>query len=182
VVPSTLQIQYENNLSAVSNAWGYTLTAAQRLQWINCAKDQVKVDRLGQTRAPSGFELFVARNMIRLTGAYPITLTPLGAPKACLFTGLTAQWVGASGYVLVLLSFSGSAASPDFEQFWRAGPFKSPARQPQKPDYRFLMYKKPPASWHDYGVVSGNYYWYRARGCDISGVTYKWFEVQVYVS
>jgi hypothetical protein len=182
VTPSTAQIIYENNLTSISQAWGQTLSAAQRQLWNKLAMDQRRYDRLGQPRVPSGYEVFTSRNLIRLTGGYTITTSPILRTKTVFATGLTAVWVSTTSYVWVVHTFSTGASTPDFMQVWRAGPFTSPARNPIKPEYRFIGFKKPVAGYADYAVTAGLYYWYKCRFCDANGLALKWFEVQILTS
>jgi hypothetical protein len=181
VTPSTKQITYEDNLKAVSKYWGNTCTSAQRTLWIQRALQERRFDRLGQARVPSGYEVFVASNMARLTCGWAITAAPIGYAKAVLIKALILTWVPASSWVTVVLAGWGAGTPPDRQQIWRAGPYTSPARNPINPEFRFFGFTSAGGTYLDSTVVSGKYYWFRVRGVDITGAYYPRFQAQILI-
>jgi hypothetical protein len=170
---------YENNLKAVTQYWGGTATATQRQGWAKMAAGMMVSSRLGQTRQPSGYELFVRQNMNRLACGQVILSTAHILESIGPITTLTAVYSVPLARVTVNLFGWGALPAPYTVQYWRAGPFLSGGRQAQTPEYRYKTYKQPASAWLDTTVVANRWYWYRARGISQYGIDLNWFEVQV---
>ena len=164
-------------LTAVSQRWGNVLSAADRQSWIDLAKSLKFPDRFGQLKGISGYNLFVKRNMNR----YPFVTNYLDKPTEGgeLFyvevLELTFQVVYPR--VWVRPRHGDVSNNQEYYDYWRAGPYDSPARNPIEGEWE--RKHQALASWYDYGITTSKYYWYRTRGGWNSGVFTSWWVEQV---
>lgn len=157
------QLTARTYLTQVSQAWGGTLTAAQRAAWKAEAAVFTIRDRWGVERHPTGYNLFVRRNMHRKTYGYSgwiyvPTLITIPMIRDLILT-YQASYPRCQVYLRDLQSLS----SFDGFDVWRAGPYSSPGYTAQKNDYLLIGWKKGSGAYNDTTITIGMYYWYKCR-------------------
>jgi len=166
-------------LSACSTRWGSTLSSDQRRAWEELARSITFPDRFGEMRNPSGFQLFMRRNIIRQIHFTTYIDTPDEGGETFFAEILELEYQIVYPRVYVRFRYGSTRSNEDGLEFWRAGPYDSPGRRPIAGEWRHKEDKDPPASWYDYSIDTGKYYWYRGRAYWESGVVSNWFEEQV---
>lgn len=167
------QLTRRARLTAVSQRWGGTLTATQRASWEALAKTKRFPDQFGEMKGISGYSLFLKRNMNASPWISGYIDTPIeGGEK--MYIGLfelTFQISYPRVWVRPRYGLSGN--NQDYYDYWRAGPYESPARNPIAGEWRRKHQEL--ASWYDTTIITGKYYWYRMRGGWASGVFGDWY-------
>jgi len=168
-------------LTSLAQAWGGLLSAANRETWADRAADQVFKNRLGVEYQPSGYQLFMKWNLQLMVISDLINYNaPTGIEN--VFIEELLIWVGLMSEVWVkLVDDDGNDIDCRAVIIFRAGPYASGGRRPIRPEYRLQTYRKPPTTWEDYPVPTGNYFWYKAFGVLDSGRISTTFEGQIYV-
>lgn len=163
------QLVCRGYMTALSQAWGTTMTAAQRQAWSDAAAQVRYPDRLGTKRNPNGYNLYLKWNLQRLNYGYALPeYEPLRryipAWKDCLV-------VYAPSYPRVQLFLRTLISGDVYDGWdvWRTPGWTSAGRNPIDPDWRLIGQKKTAGAYNDYTVGFSNWYWYRCRFFTSSG-------------
>lgn len=183
-VPNTAkQVTIQGFLTAVSQDWGQTLSAAQRDRWAAVAKDIRWVDRLGRSYIPSGYQHFMKLNMRRRVMGLVIMQEPPGAQEKpyanvlSFFINLGIPRLDVRLRLGVGIDIDGYGV-----EYFKAGPFDSGGRRAIAGEWRFLAREVPPSDYSDFAVVLNKWYWYRGRSISEFGDVGNWFERQVQIA
>lgn len=177
---TSAQIEVNNRMTTVSQAWGNTLTEAQREAWREAARSQVWKSELGDTWRPSGYNYFCRQNLNRLMMGLGIMTIPPAAVPDIYCDEFELKWEATTMVVMMQLKGFVTGAYPDQVQYFKAGPYDSQGRRPIEGEWRYYD-KQLPGSWlYDYDVVIYKWYWYRARWFTNEGFVGNWFPEQVY--
>lgn len=163
-VPNTSAQQvYQADLTSVSQAWGGTLDADDRQAWEDYSKSQYMIDRFGEKYTPSGYNLFMSRNLIRKRWSMSILLRPYHRIKPLIATDWYVEWQVSYPRVYVRMLNGNNKGYPDKLEYWRAGPYASGGRKPI--DGEWLLKKITGyGGWYNHTwTTSGDWFWYRCR-------------------
>jgi len=172
------QIYYKGLVETCASAWGQILSEDDREMWRLKARTEVAVSRLARRYQPSGYQLFMTRNVQRAVIGLPINLQPEVFTPTFLVTGIEASFGTVPGEMQVELTGYTSSNKPDFGKYWRAGPFDSEGKRAFPPDYRLVDIERPVAGFGDGTVIPGKFYWYKGCGGMDCGVVGGGHEVQ----
>jgi len=161
-------VSRRTRLSNVAYRWGHTLTEAKRQSWIDFAKSLTFPDRFGDNRTISGYNLFLKRNM----NVYPWKSTYIDVPseggEKYFVETLECTYYTSPSRVWVRPRYGSLGNNHDYYDYWRAGPYNTQARYPIEGEWR--RKQQVLASWYDYTISTGKWYWYRVRAGWDSGV------------
>lgn len=101
VNPSTVrQLAVRARFGNLTQTWR-ALTAAQRLEWNTQAPNYTLVNSLGEQYTPSGFNLYLKSNMVRVAAGLAVASTPPAQQTQAVITSASATAVGGTGVVTV---------------------------------------------------------------------------------
>lgn len=165
---------------SIVQAWGGTLTGAQREAWCAAAQSERRLSRIKTIYTPSGYQFYVQLNVQRKRlGGVLMTLPP-AAIEPYTWTVFEASYDMAMFQVdLKFLEELGAGAANVSAEVWRAGPYDSGGRHAIDGEYRFVKFIQPVAQSTDVPAVLDKWYWYKARVMDDFGRAQGWFEDQV---
>lgn len=181
-VPNTgPQVVIQGFLAAAAQAWGSTLTAAQRTMWEGYAAGLVRVDRLGGEYRPSGYNTFVAYSVQRQRWGLAIAAVP-PVVKIGAVPSSYAVWSTGVDTIHADLHYTVSVYGPDGVEYWMAGPYDSPGRRALENEYRFQVARfqaaASEASWVQTPV--DKWYWVKGRFLWLPGYTGNYWYDQHY--
>lgn len=181
-VPNTTkQIEIQNIVKDVAQAWGQTLDTDDRSAWEDYAKSEYHTDRFGKQYHPSGYQLYMGRNIQRKRWGLAI----LNKPQVKKYYLQWWSWIFEYQITYPRLRMEAlgfpSGKYPDGVEFWRVDPFSSGGRKPLEGEWRFKKYKtSPPFYWNWTGAPSG-FHWLRMRLTDDNGLVSPFKTAQVEV-
>lgn len=180
-VPNTTkQVVQQGYMTTVSQAWGGTLDADDRLTWTNLARSIVWRDRLGSPYIPNGYQLFLKWNIRRkVMGLAIMTIAP--AVQERVYVHAMNAGVSAVHDRINMRMAKSDADNVDGYgvEFYKAGPYGSGGRHPIEGEWLFLARKVPPTLYADFDIIFDEWYWYRGRTISKFGDVGNWFERQV---
>lgn len=176
------QLTQRGYLTSISQAWGSTLTAAQRTKWKELASVTIIRDRFGVPRNPNGYNLFVRRNMNRLSRGYTAMIFVPEEITIVALKDLILTYQGSYPRCQVYLRTGIDGEAFDGYDVWRAGPYTSPGYTAQESDYRLVGWKKTTGAYNDYGISPAFYYWYKCRFFSQYGEVGNFIAGQKYMS
>jgi hypothetical protein len=162
--------------TAVVN-WIGVITQTQRELWNEYAKTQTTVDRLGQVRKPSGYNLYVGRQVQAFRAGMGILFEPPVDIIEGTVRRIIAQGAGPGNVRWRITGFV-SSWRPDWRDYWIAGPYDSEARQAISSEWRFHQIW-PGTTFALKIGVSDKWYWVRGRYLQDDGRTGHWIQGQV---
>lgn len=168
--------------TTASQAWGGTLTEAERETWNDRAKSVIFINRLGDPYQPSGYQVFLKWNMQRLHDGIPINEAAPPGNFTTEIEKLESVTTGFPGEMETKLLKAGAAQIDAASVVvFRAGPYNSGGRRAIWPEFRKVSVQTPPANYLNVGLTATKYYWWRAFGVFNSGQRTNSFEVQAIV-
>lgn len=175
---SAEQLVVRANMTAVSQAWGGTLTKKQREAWISVAPEYQRMDQLGEQHCLSGYELFCRWNMLRKMFSQNIDTIP-GLPTKNDTEDLTFYYDAPTPKMVVYLrGMDGSFIKDCWGELQAAGPYGSEGRRPVNGDWRtFSRQLIVTYAYHTAGN-NGEWWWYRGRGVQYCGNAGNWITEQ----
>lgn len=185
--PNTaLQQAVQSKLSTVITAWGSTLTEVQRQAWRDYAKDQVWMTKLKDPYIPTGYHVFVKHNCIRQQMGLSVLTVPIVDTKNPDVMLIDVPNEGLSLKQTLRLLASESCVPPDYAEadkyeFFQAGPYDSPGRQPIDGEWRLVEIVAEDTDAETDALTTGKYYWFKGRTMLNSGKVGNFFRTQVYV-
>lgn len=174
---TTKQIAIQALLTFATVNWSTVFTEEQREGWGEYAKTQTVIDRLGDVHCPSGYNLYVSRQIqaARVGGGVlfepPMDLEfriPTRIGTESVLGGTRLQWRGRDRI---------GGADPMIQEGWAAGPFTTEARHPTSDEWRFVEYRETPLRLR-LTVVVAEWYWLRVRAATTDGRVSNWFQGQ----
>lgn len=180
-VPNTTkQVIQQGYLTTAAQAWGGTLTAAERQTWNDRAETILWRDRMGDQYIPTGYQLFMKWNVRRLV----MTLTimkdaPMLQEWVYVYKLFATPYPGEPAVRMWLRPGDTGLVQSYGIEYWKAGPYDSGGRNPIEGEWRFLVLKVPPAYYKDSDVIVDKFYWYRARAVAEFGDVQNWFYKQI---
>lgn len=180
-VPNTTkQIAQQVKLTTISQAWGGTLSPAERKTWHNLARSIVWQSRLGSPYIPSGYQLFMKWNIRRKVMGLTIMLTAPSSQTLVYVWRLLVLDSTVPGRTLAWLQEAEGVNIGGYGvEYYKAGPYDSGGRHPISGEWLFLRREVPPLHYYDYDVIAGKWYWYRGRQITEFGEVGNWFQDQV---
>ena len=177
-IPNTpLQVVIQSHLSTAVINWRTVLTEENRQAWNEYALTQRTIDRLGETRIPNGYNLYIGRQIQSLRISGP--LLPMPPDDNELNAGDEITIVVDTGGIRITWRITGwfaGVAGPKIEG-WAAGPYSSQARNPTSDEWRFVEYRVPPQRCRL--IVSlGEWWWLRIRAPLLNGRVSSWLQGQ----
>lgn len=181
-VPNTpAQMVIQTYMKDTTQAWGGTLTEAERQAWREYAVNEVRTNRLGQIYTPTGYQVFTQLNVQRKIFLLLLMKLPPASKGTSMVGAFSAIWNIISLKVDVVIDGWPVAYPPDGCQYWKAGPFMSPGYRALENEYRLEQTYRPAAAWADGNVISLRYYWYKARIIFDSGYVGNFFYDQEFI-
>lgn len=183
-VPNTgKQVIQQGHLTQVAQAWGGTLTAAQRQTWHDRAETVLWRDRMGDQYIPTGYQLFMKWNVRRrVMGLTIMTDAPMLQEWVFVFKLTVTPDPGVPCTRMWLRPGDAGLVDSYGIEYWKAGPYDSGGRAPIAGEWLFLSRKVPPAYYRDNDVIVDKWYWYRARAVAEFGDVQNWFYKQVQIA
>ena len=181
-IPNTAkQVIIQGYMTAVSQEWSGTLTEKERQAWIDAAKNQNEVSKLGVNYIPTGYNYFMKLNVQRKRRGLTIMTMPPGA----MIADDISDWLHiyrVSVPDIRIYAFNMEVVAPDdFKvEIWKAGPFDNAGRRPIKPEFSFLAFQKFNSDYYDIYITNGKYYWYKIRFSEVFGRVGGFWNAQVY--
>ena len=173
------QLAINANMTAVSQAWGQTLTPEQREAWNEAACEQTWKNRMGGDYVPIGYQYYLKLNLVRKFLGLGISVFPPTRHYPILALEFVPYWYAGTMSIKGRLTGYVAGQPPDGVLYDRAGPFDSGGRRALAGEYRFTFKKSHAATFTDYDLVSWKWYWYRAKWYLDSGVVGNWFYAQI---
>ena len=179
---SSSQLLRRAEFKLIVQRWGSGLV--DRDAWNQFAREKMKTDRLGDPREWTGYELYVARNIVyrRHTDGY--LDTPPKNTDGVVF--VLSSLNNVSTGVLKLVCAVGAGIrdiTQDFLVGWIAGPFNSEARRAIAPEFRYSSATQLQVYLYFSGLTIGKYYWVRWRWEGVkTGQIGPWAEAQGFVA
>lgn len=160
--PNAYSTPINDNLVYLSQYWGQNLSLEQRNAWYAAGSNWIKKNKVGLTRTPNGYNLFIKINAQLLAIGEPIIDIP---PVKCIFPVITEFRIRVNAefqLVNVWLNPNGNIGDYRYE-IWFTPPLSQGIRNYWK--YKRLLYTSP--SVVNYPIdLSSNY---NARFGDING-------------
>jgi len=180
VQPNTsLQVDQQDRLIAVSQYWSSTLTSDQRREWVEDARNLIVKNRQGMVYKPSGYQNFVTVNLRRSVWDYPICDLPPERSAIVLPVVLYADYDSITGLLTIgLVGINLVPVAFDNQWFYIFGP-ANPGRKPTEGEWRAYQ-KHSSAFWVWGGLTPGKYYWFRDTWFQQDGTLGNWHQVQVF--
>jgi len=167
-VPNTSkQVTYQVDLKNCAQAWGGTLTAAEREEWERATEWYHLPNRFGELVKPTGYHLFIHVNMILKRHSQPLLTKP--AQKITPAIGMVLTLTAVASYPRVQGKFYSTIGSADRVEYWKAGPYDSGGRKPIAGEWRIDQFKTFGGIYYDYNVTLNKWYWYKARWVEYVG-------------
>lgn len=170
-VPNTSkQVQYQDLLEEVAQAWGQTLDSDDRKSWEDYSKSQSSIDRFGEKYTPSGYQIYMSRNLIRKRWSLTILTRPMHRIKPLIATAWSAVWQVSYPRAYIRMLNQNNKGYPDKLEYWRAGPFLSGGRKPIAGEW-LLKKITDYGGWYNHTwPTPGDWFWYRCRMGRLDGV------------
>lgn len=177
---TSAQQQVRAKLTTLSQAWGQTLTAAERETWHERAAVERFPDRFGELRNPTGYNLFIKWNMILLQIGVGMNKSALAGILNTRPSELSVQDKVTNGRITVnLKSFANITPDAIARAYYLAGPYDSQGRRPIKPEYRFAGFSTGAGAFQINGLTLTKWYWAKGYAILASGQTSNTFEEQI---
>lgn len=180
-VPNTAkQVVIQGYMTSVSQAWGGTLSTADRQTWTDLARSIVWRSRLGDTYVPRGYQLFMKWNIRRKVMGLAIMLTAPVVQERVFVLDLNHGVYLTGPFIAVNLRKEVGVGVDGYGvEYYRAGPYESGGRSPIEGEWLFIDREVPPGVYKDYDVIVNKWYWYRGRQIAKFGDVGNWFQIQV---
>lgn len=183
-VPNTSdQVVIQGYMTDVSQAWGGTLSETDRQSWREKAKTEIRVNRLGVKYNITGYQFFMQINMALRTWELSIRNTPPVDLEPYFIKEMTISSLLSSEIRVALLMYNSITALKG-TQWFIAGPYSSPGRNPIKPEFRQIAVRFGTfgVSLRETGFDIGSYYWVKVRGINKSGIHSGFWQMQILVT
>lgn len=169
----------QNNFKTVVQAWG-TLTNDERQAWSEYAKRHSLTNRLLLKWVPTGYTMFSKLNLQALMiGGSIANLPPISDALGCIFDYVVTPFAGFA--LRSMVTYVVGTSDIDKFQYWRAGPFASPAYNPGLDEYRQKAVFNIGSTYSDGTVLHAVYYWYRVRALRLNGIAGNYHYTQGYL-
>lgn len=177
-IPNTgLQVAIQQFLSIAVTDWRTVITADQRQAWNEYAKTQTTIDRLGNVRIPTGYNLYVGRSIQRQRQGLGGLFDPPTDNQQEMGSEIRFAIAGAGNRIDWFIALYFDQVNPSTIEGWAAGPFTSQARTPQSEEWRFVEYRSPPQRCR-LTVTPGDWWWFRVRVPTADGRHSSWLQGQ----
>lgn len=178
-IPNTgLQVAIQAHLGNAVVDWRTVITEAQRQAWKAYATTQTTIDRLGNVRTPTGYNLYVGRSIQRRRQGLGILFDP--PTESIIAAGEEIRFAIGGGGTRIdwFIGFYFGSVTADKIEGWAAGPFATQARNPTSEEWRFVEYRIPPQRCR-LTVTPGDWWWFRVRVPTTDGRASSWLQGQM---
>jgi len=166
-------------VTELSQAWGSVLTDSDRSAWEEFARSRTFPDRFGIQRVPTGYLLFMRLNRNRRSYYSTYLTKPVAIEMNFFAKTLLVAYYPATLRVAARLTDFLPGRNNNFFDFWKAGPYDSPARKPIAGEWRRIV-TQVASNYYDYSTTASKYYWYRIRPGWLNGEFFPFVSDQVY--
>lgn len=175
---TTLQVVIQGYLSTAVTNWGTILTQANRDAWNEYAARQVVVDRLGIERAPSGYNLYISRQIQSLRASGPVLFEPPGILPQVMPTDFVMQQRANPGQIRMRFTGYQTTERADRVEYGVSMPYDTEARNPTSEEWRFVGFVTG-TGFKNFNGVAGKWYWGRGRMYWLDGRVTNWWTGQI---